>query len=137
MEPPYIGIDLVETARLASRLKRTPSLAAELFLSGEQAYAAAQQLPIEHLAARFAAKEAVVKALGMDGFDPLDIEVVEGGERCALRLHGSAERRAGELGVTVTISLTHIGAIGGAVALARPQARSGGPSARTPTPKAT
>jgi len=115
-----IGIDLTDPPRLAERLTRTPALADDLFHDGERAYAAIQQNPIEHLAARFAAKEAVVKALGMDGFDPLDVEVLEGGERCGVRLHGAAAVRADELGVRVTISLTHLDGMAAAVALARP-----------------
>ena len=118
---PYIGIDLVEIERLADRLTRTQTLADELFHEGEQAYAADQARPIEHLAARFAAKEAVVKALGMDGFDPLDVEVIDGGERCGVRLHGAAAQRANDLEVIVSISLTHVGTVAGAVALARPR----------------
>jgi holo-[acyl-carrier protein] synthase len=118
---PYIGIDLAETGRLADRLARTPTLADELFHPGEQDYAASQVRPIEHLAARFAAKEAVVKALGLDGFDPLDVEVIDGGERCDVRLHGAAARRADDLDVIVSISLTHVGALAGAIALARPR----------------
>jgi len=118
---PYIGIDLAETGRLADRLARTPTLADELFHAGEQVYAASQVRPIEHLAARFAAKEAVVKALGLNGFDPLDIEVIDGGERCDVRLHGAAARRADDLDVIVSISLTHVGALAGAIALARPR----------------
>jgi holo-[acyl-carrier protein] synthase len=121
MTAPYIGIDLAETGRLADRLARTPTLGDELFHPGEQAYAASQIRPIEHLAARFAAKEAVVKALGLNGFDPLDVEVIDGGERCDVRLHGAAARRADELDVIVSISLTHVGALAGAIALARPR----------------
>jgi holo-[acyl-carrier protein] synthase len=118
---PYIGIDLVETERLADRLARTQTLADELFHEGERAYAAGQTRPIDHLAARFAAKEAVIKALGIDVFDPLDIEVIGGGERCDVRLHGAVAQRANHLDVIVSISLTHVGAIAGAVALARPR----------------
>lgn len=115
-----IGIDLADPRRLADRLQRTPALAEELFHPGERAYAASQTNPSENLAARFAAKEAVVKALGLDGFDPLDIEVVDGGERCSIALHRAVADRARELGVEVTISLTHLESMAGAVALARP-----------------
>lgn len=121
MATPYIGIDLLETGRLADRLARIPTLADELFHPGEQAYAASQVRPIEHLAARFAAKEAVVKALGLDGFDPLDVEVIDGGERCDVRMHGAVAQRAEALEVIVSISLTHVGALAGAIALARPR----------------
>lgn len=120
MEPPLIGIDLTDPRRLAQRLTRTPELAAELFHDGERAYADGQPNPVEHLAARFAAKEAVVKALGVDGFDPLDVEVLEGGERCGVQLHGAAAERADELGVTVSISLTHLESMAAAVALVLP-----------------
>ncbi|MGA2928512.1 MAG: 4'-phosphopantetheinyl transferase superfamily protein, partial [Solirubrobacteraceae bacterium] len=83
------------------RLERSPALRAELFHPGEIACSDGQPSPIECLAGRFAAKDAVVKALGLDGFDPLDIEVVKGGERCSVRLHGAAAEPATQLGVEI------------------------------------
>jgi holo-[acyl-carrier protein] synthase len=117
---PLIGIDLCEPQRLAHRLERTPELEAELFHPGELAYCKAQRFPSQHLAARFAAKEAVAKALGIDGFEPLDVEVLRGGETCDVRLHGAAAQRAHELGLRVSVSLTHLPLLAGAVALALP-----------------
>jgi holo-[acyl-carrier protein] synthase len=105
---------------LRESLERTPELRETLFLPGELAYCEEQAEPLEHLAARFCAKEAVVKALGIDGWDPEEIEVLAGGELCTLALHGSVAARAQELGVTVTVSLTHLAGIAGAVALALP-----------------
>jgi holo-[acyl-carrier protein] synthase len=122
--PPLIGIDLLEPARLRKSFDRTPDLRTTLFLAGELQYCDAQAEPFEHLAARFCAKEAVVKALGLDGWEPLEIEVLEGGERCALVLHGAVAARAEELGVTVTVSLTHLAGVAGAVALALPRSPS-------------
>lgn len=119
-EAPLVGVDLLDLARLEVRLNRHPDLAATLFTPAEEAYCSAQQRPVEHLGARFCAKEAVMKALGLDGWDPLDIEVVGGGAEVALRLHGDAARRADELGVEVTISLSHVSAMAIAVAMARP-----------------
>jgi holo-[acyl-carrier protein] synthase len=119
VQAPLIGIDLADPRRLADRLDRVPSLADELFHPGERAYAATQARPIESLAARFAAKEAVVKALGLDGFDPLDVEILHGGERCGVALHGAAAERAELLGVTVTISLTHLDSMAAAIAFAQ------------------
>jgi holo-[acyl-carrier protein] synthase len=120
MDPPLIGIDLLEPERLAKSLRRRPKLAQRLFHPGELAYCEGQSAPERHLAARFSAKEAVTKALGINGFAPLDIEVVGGAANCDLRLHGHAAARAGELGVVVTVSLTHLAGVAGAVAMARP-----------------
>jgi holo-[acyl-carrier protein] synthase len=118
--PPLIGIDIVEPGRLRNRLDRTPALLTELFHPGEIAYSETQPSPIESLAGRFAAKEAVVKALGLDGFDPLDVEVVGGGERSSVRLHGVAAERAAQLRVEIGISMSHVTGLAVAVAQARP-----------------
>lgn len=95
----------------------------DLFLPGEIAYAQDQSDPAQSLASRYAAKEAVVKALGIDGWDPLEIEVLGGGENTGLLLHGAVKGRADELGVEVSISMTHLASIAGAVALASPKGR--------------
>ncbi|HEX4519567.1 MAG TPA: 4'-phosphopantetheinyl transferase superfamily protein [Gaiellaceae bacterium] len=118
---PLIGIDLIEPDRLRERLDRTRGLDLELFREGELDYCKRQADPVQHLAARFAAKEAVIKALGIDGWDPLEIEVVSGGERTRVLLHGDVAARAAALGVVVTISLTHLPTLAGAVALAMPR----------------
>ena len=117
-----IGIDLVEPPHLQDLLARTPNLGDELFTVAERRYSDSQPHPIEHLAARYAAKEAVVKALGIDGFDPLDIEMVGGGEQAKLLLHREVARRAADLGVTVTVSLSHLSGLAAAAALALPVA---------------
>ena len=61
----------------------------------------------------------MVKALGLDGFDPLDVEVMEGGERCSVRLHGAAADRAERLDVEIAISMSHVAGVAVAVAQAR------------------
>ena len=90
-----------------------------MFRAGELAYAGARARPAQHLAARFCAKEAVSKALGLRVFAPHDIEVLGGGEEVGLALHGAARERAEELGVEVDLSLTHTRGIAGAVAVLR------------------
>ena len=120
MRAPLIGIDLLDPGRLRERLMRNPALREELFLPGELAYADAQHAPHQHLAARLSAKEAVIKALGIDGWDPLDIEVIGGGEASGLLLHGVVEEQAAVLGVEVTISMSHLDSMVAAVAMARP-----------------
>ena len=60
-----------------------------------------------------------MKALGLDGFDPLDVEVLDGGERCSVRLHGAAAERADQLGIMITISMSHIASAAVAIAQGR------------------
>ena len=98
-------------------LARRPGLARRLFHPGELEYSVSRGQPAQHLAARFCAKEAVSKALGMPVFAPLDVEVVGGGEVVGLALHGAARARASELGVDVALSLTHTRGLAGAVAV--------------------
>jgi holo-[acyl-carrier protein] synthase len=114
-----IGLDLLEIERMERALARRPALAARLFHPGELAYAGSRAQPAQHLAARFAAKEAVSKALGLEVFAPLDIEVLAGGAQVGLALHGAARARAGELGVEVDVSLTHTRGMAAAVAILR------------------
>jgi holo-[acyl-carrier protein] synthase len=109
-----VGIDLLEIARLERALERRPRLAQRLFTEGELAYAAAHARPVQHLAARFCAKEAVAKALALQVLRWQEIEVVGEGGAPQIRLHGDTARAAaGE----VRISLTHTDLTAGAVAM--------------------
>ena len=113
-----VGIDLLEIERLERALARRPTLAARLFTDGERAYAATRARPAMHLAARFCAKEAVAKALQLREWSWRDVEVLGGGdEPPSVRLTGAAERRATELGGTVSVSLTHTRGMAAAVAV--------------------
>jgi holo-[acyl-carrier protein] synthase len=112
---PGVGIDLIEIARLERALERRPRLAERLFTADELAYARARARPGRHLAARFAAKEAVVKALGLPEFRPSEIEIVAGKPPRARLLGRAAEQAAGR---EVAISLTHSRENAAAVAIA-------------------
>jgi holo-[acyl-carrier protein] synthase len=111
-----VGIDLVEIKRVERALDRRPRLAERLFTEGELAYARARARPGRHLAARFAAKEAVMKALGT-GLAPAEIEV-EAGEPPTVGVSGRAAALAG--GREISVSLTHSRETAGAVALVTP-----------------
>ena len=111
-----IGIDLLEIDRLERALERRPRLAARLFSQAELAYARERARPGQHLAARFCAKEAVAKALGLEGWAFREVEVVATDAAPAVRLTGAAAARAA--GREVTISLTHTRTTAAAVALA-------------------
>jgi holo-[acyl-carrier protein] synthase len=111
-----VGIDLIEIARVERALERRPRLAERLFTRAELEYAADRARPGRHLAARFAAKEAVVKALGMRGLASAEIEVVAG-EPPSIRLSGRAAEAA--RGRELSISLTHSRESAAAVAFAQ------------------
>ena len=118
MTSPGIGIDLLEIERMERALKRRPRLAERLFTDAERAYAAARARPGQHLAARFCAKEAVAKALGLGGWSFRDVEVVIAEGRPQVHLSGAAAERAAALGVEVAVSLTHSRGHAAAVAIA-------------------
>jgi holo-[acyl-carrier protein] synthase len=99
-------------------LERRPRLALRLFTEAERDYASSRARPGQHLAARFCAKEAVAKALGLESWSFLDVEVVGTGGPPEVRLHGAVAERARLLGVEVSISLTHTGRDAAAVAVA-------------------
>jgi holo-[acyl-carrier protein] synthase len=114
-----IGIDVIEIDRLERALERRPALAERLFTDAELAYANERGRPGRHLAARFAAKEAVIKALGTStAVPPSAIEIV-GGEPPTVALTGEAARAAGDR--EVLISLTHSSETAAAVALVSPR----------------
>lgn len=115
MNPLAHGVDLVETARIARMLdEHGDRFLQRVYTEGERAYADDNARRNEHLAARFAAKEAVLKALGTgwrSGIAWTDVEVVRqpSGEP-GVRLAGRAAEIAQERGVSAwLISLSHAG----------------------------
>lgn len=101
-----IGVDLLEISRLERALERHPRLAERVFTSAELDYAGERRRPGRHLAARFAAKEATVKALGVGPLGLGEVEVVPGPPP-RLRLSGAAAEAASARGVTLEVSLSH------------------------------
>jgi holo-[acyl-carrier protein] synthase len=112
-----IGIDVLEVERLERALRRHPALAFRLFTDAERSYAERHVRPAIQLAARFCAKEAVAKALSLEGWAFRDVEVVATGSAPEVRLSGSAAARAEELGAFPRISLTHTRSTAAAVAI--------------------
>ena len=106
-----IGTDLVDVDRFRAVLRRRPSVADRLFTAGERTYAGRAADPTARLAARFAAKEATLKALGygLGGMRMADIEVVRTDDgRPELVLHGDARTTAAGHGVgRWLVSLSH------------------------------
>ncbi len=111
-----VGVDAVEVDRFRRVLARRPTLLDRLFTEAERADASAMADPTQRLAARFAAKEATMKALGtgIGGFALRDVEVVRAPGTGAtsgapsLRLSAGAARLAERRGVARWhVSLTH------------------------------
>jgi holo-[acyl-carrier protein] synthase len=110
-----VGIDVVGIPRFTAALNRTPGLAGRLFTESEQ------RLPPHSLAARFAAKEALAKALGAPkGLLWTDAEVVTAaGGRPGLSVTGTVAAAAARLGVTSWhLSLSHDAGLASAVVIA-------------------
>ncbi len=110
-----LGIDVVEIARFVRTLERTPALRERLFTPDERT------LPAASLAARFAAKEALAKALGAPvGLSWHDATVVRPhASQPRLEITGSVAARAAHLGVArLHLSLSHDAGIASAVVVA-------------------
>ena len=116
---PGIGIDLIEIERLERALERRPGLFERLFRADEIEACATRARPGRHLAARFAAKEAALKALGIGGLRMREVEVVGGNELPPrLVLHESVAEEAERQGVELAVSLSHSRELATAVVVA-------------------
>ncbi len=119
-----IGIDLVDNARLKAAMRRQGErLMRRIFTEGERRYCKGRRDPPGHYAARFAAKEAVLKALGTGwsgGIRWTDVEIIhDPSGRPEVRLCGRALRAARERKIRrFHLSITHAGGCAAAVAVA-------------------
>ncbi len=116
-----VGIDVVLVDRFAKALARTPLLAERLFTESELRTASGNRRPAESLAARFAAKEAVAKALGAPiGLAWHDCEIVSDPDgRPWLTVAGTVADAAAVLGIgRWHLSLSHDGGIASAMVIA-------------------
>ena len=120
-----IGIDVVDVARFRALLERSPGFAVRFFTADERAHCATSRDPALHLAGTFAAKEAVMKALGLTPAPAWARRI--GIERDA------SGRPAGMVtgAPPVAVSISHDGPVAVAAALATPDAAAG---ARRPPP---
>lgn len=113
-----LGVDVVDISRMERIIKRSPAFAARVFSEAERSYCNNNALASAHYAARFAAKEAVVKALGTgfsDGIVVRDVEIVHTAHgRPVVVLHGRAKEIADErhiCEIPVSLSFTHSHAV--------------------------
>jgi len=104
-------VDLVELGEFDASVAKRPAMLARVFTARELAYCRARPRPLEHLAARFAAKEAAMKAVGTgwgQGVGWRDAEVLSApGKRPELRVRGALRAHAGP--GRFEVSLSHSG----------------------------
>ncbi|MGI8723735.1 MAG: holo-ACP synthase [Geodermatophilaceae bacterium] len=116
-----VGIDVVPVERFDRALIRTPGMRAKLFTEVEQTNASGRPRHAESLAARFAAKEALAKALGAPGgmaWTDAEVHADDNGDP-RLEITGTVAARAAALGVTrLHLSMSHDGGIASAVVIA-------------------
>jgi holo-[acyl-carrier protein] synthase len=117
-----IGVDLCEVDRMRTALDRTPTLRGRVFTDAEQAYCDRRKDPTERYAARFAAKEAVMKAMGVGvgACKWREIEVAKAPSGApSVRLHGGALRLAEARGIASwRLTMTHTHRVAEAIAVA-------------------
>ena len=107
-----LGVDVLEIERMRKIIARTPSFTRKMFSSAEVKYCESKPEPEIHFAARFAAKEAVLKALGVgfsQGVAYTDVEVkLKNGGAPETLLHGKAKEIAAQAGVIdIPLSISH------------------------------
>lgn len=124
-----IGIDLVDIDRFRTSLARTPTMRTRLFTPSELDYVAPQVDPAPSLAARFAAREAVMKCLGLGlgafGFHEVSVHRAESGAP-SLVVTGRALELSDAAGVTHWhLSLTHSDTTAGAHVIAEQRGGTG------------
>ena len=119
-----LGVDIVEIDRMRTALTRHPRMRERIFSEAERAYCDKRNKPEIHYAMRFAAKEAVLKALGTgfsNGIRFTDVEVLRDDRgRPVPKLSGRAAEYAAEAGVVelhLSLSFTHSNAVASAVAI--------------------
>ena len=108
MKVPILGVgtDIVETGRVEDLCEREPGFAERVFTRSELDYSLSKDCKYLHLSARFAAKEAVAKALGRS-FGWKDVEVVNNSRgKPEVNLHGRAKAAAGNARIHLSLSHT-------------------------------
>ena len=117
-----IGVDMLEIARMEAVMRRRPSFVARVFTEDERSYCDASPRPADHYAARFAAREAVLKALGPGfsegvGLRAVSVRRADNGQPSCILSGRAAEiaKARGVQEVAISLSTTHDEAVATAV----------------------
>jgi holo-[acyl-carrier protein] synthase len=115
-----VGVDIIENDRFARAIERRPRLIERVFTAAERSYCLSKADPARHFAARFAAKEAVGKALGTGVISWQEIEIASQAGRPEVSVSGGTRAAAEQLAAgALSISLSHSDTVSVAVAVAR------------------
>jgi holo-[acyl-carrier protein] synthase len=130
------GTDIIEVERVGQKLVRTGGLKEKLFTPREIAYCESKKKSAQHFAARFAAKEAFLKAIGTgwrEGYRFDEIEIVnnEAGKP-EIVVHGKVKAFCEEKGVSIMhVTLSHLKDLAQAVVILETQSKEQGKTCRT------
>jgi holo-[acyl-carrier protein] synthase len=117
-----VGVDVVDIERFRTVLARTPTLRERVFTAAELAYVAPRVDPVPSLAARFAAREAVMKSLGLGigafGYHDVSVDVGAGGAPSLIVSGRAAQLAEQRRAATFHLSLSHDGPVAVAVVVA-------------------
>lgn len=108
-----VGVDIIEVTRVEDKLTRTPGLKEKIYTPVEIAYCESKKFPFQHYAARFAAKEAFMKALGTGWargvrFSEIEVRNLESGQP-VVEVYGRARELCQTEGITrFYVSLSHL-----------------------------
>ena len=116
------GIDIIEVERIALRVGKDNGFKELVFSKDEMIYCDAKASPFEHYAARFAAKEAFLKAVGRgwaSGLQWHEIEIVnDSNGKPALRVTGTTEKMLEPMGIRIIhVSLSHLKSMATAIVI--------------------
>lgn len=116
-----IGIDMIEVERIARKIQKNQGFRELVFSAGEIAYCESKTNSFEHYAARFAAKEAFLKAVGTGwttgAFNEIEILPDAAGKPCLTLLGETAKAWPGIEVSNISVSLTHLKTFASAVVL--------------------
>lgn len=116
-----IGIDMIEVERIAQKIEKNQGFRELVFSAGEIAYCESKTHCYEHYAARFAAKEAFLKAMGTGwtagAFNEIEIIPDAAGKPCLRLLGETAKAWPGIERANISVSLTHLKTLASAVVL--------------------
>jgi holo-[acyl-carrier protein] synthase len=116
-----VGADVIEINRIEGALKRFPGFAGRILTKAELQVAASRRDPTSFVAGRFAAKEAISKALG-GGFGWQEVEILPDGDGAPVVMLSGKARDAGD-GVELCLSISHSRTVATAVAIATLESR--------------